>query len=171
MVNKNLEGTKKMRLKISGLLMAATLLTACDCAQDDTATASGQGGSALSQGAVAPGTAADFVANVGDRVFFDLDKSTVRAEGSEAIKRQGEWLKKYPNMTVTVAGHCDERGTTEYNLALGERRANAAKEMLIAQGIDAARVKVVSFGKERPVAEGHTEEAYQQNRVAITVID
>jgi peptidoglycan-associated lipoprotein len=93
------------------------------------------------------GSQADFVENIGDRVFFDFDKSSVRAEGMDTLQRQAAWLKSYPNYGVTIDGHCDKRGTVEYNLALGERRANHAKAQLVANGIDAARIRIVSYGK------------------------
>ena len=113
---------------------------------------------------VTPGSVADFRQNVGDRVFFDTDASTVREDGRQTLNKQAEWLKKYTNYQITVEGHCDERGTREYNLALGERRANAARQYLIAQGIPAARIKTVSFGKERPDPVGSDEAAGSRNR-------
>jgi len=163
-----------MRLKLTTLLAATTLLTGCfECEPETEATTSGQGGLVDGSviGAPTPGTAADFVANVGDRVFFDFDKSTIRTDGQETLKKQADWLQKYPNVTVTLEGHCDERGTAEYNLALGERRANAAKKILMSMGISDSRIKVMSYGKERPIVAGHNEEAWAQNRVVITVID
>ena len=167
-----------MRLKISSLLATAALaLSACDCCTDECLDASGQGALAAAQAAAAaeacvPGTVADFVDNVGDRVFFDFDRSVVRPDGMDTLQRQAAWLNTYGNFVVTINGHCDKRGTTEYNLALGERRANAAKEKLVAFGVDANRMKVVSYGKNRPIVEQDGSEwAYQQNRVAITVLD
>lgn len=166
-----------MRLKITSLLATAALLSACGSSTEECVDVSGQGGTspaavAAAEATCAPGSTADFVENVGDRVFFDFDKSVVRADGMETMKRQAEWLSKYPNIVVTINGHCDKRGTVEYNLALGERRANAAKEQLVAMGIDPARIKVVSFGKNRPIVEQDGSEwGYQQNRVAITVLD
>lgn len=163
-----------MRLKLATLLTATTLLTGCfECEPETDATTSGQGGLVDGSviGAPTPGTAADFVANVGDRVFFDFDRSTVRADGQDTLQKQAAWLKKYPTVMVTIQGHCDERGTTEYNLALGERRANAAKKVLMSLGIADSRIKVISYGKEHPIVAGHNEEAWAQNRVAITVID
>lgn len=167
-----------MRLKITSLLATAALaLSACGSSTDECVEASGQGGV---MEAVAPivespcvaGSVADFVDNVGDRVFFDFDRSHVRPEGMETLRNQADWLNRYPNYVVTINGHCDKRGTTEYNLALGERRANAAKEQLVAFGVNPARVKVVSYGKNRPIVEQDGSEwAYQQNRVAITVLD
>ncbi|TAJ38775.1 MAG: peptidoglycan-associated lipoprotein Pal [Reyranella sp.] len=119
---------------------------------------------------VTPGSVADFRQNVGDRVFFDTDQSTIREDGRATLGKQAEWLKKYTNYQLTVEGHCDERGTREYNLALGERRANAARQYLIAQGIPAARIKTISFGKERPDPVGSDEAAWARNRRAVTAL-
>ena len=119
---------------------------------------------------VTPGSVADFRQNVGDRVFFDTDMSNIREDGRQTLNRQAEFLKKYTNYSVTVEGHCDERGTREYNLALGERRANAVRQYLVAQGVPADRVKTISYGKERPEAVGSDEGAWARNRVGITVL-
>ena len=118
-----------------------------------------------------PARAQDFVQNVGDRVFFDFDKSVIKPEGQTTLERQADWLKKYANVTVTIEGHCDERGTREYNLALGERRATAVRNALTALGVSANRVKVISYGKDRPIVPGDNEQAWAQNRVGITVIN
>ena len=118
--------------------------------------------------AVAPGSVQDFRQNVGDRVFFDTDQSGIRDDGRATLSRQAEWLKKYTNYQITIAGHCDERGTREYNLALGERRANAAKQYLVAQGIPAQRIQTISYGKERPDPVGSDEGAWARNRNAVT---
>jgi peptidoglycan-associated lipoprotein len=120
---------------------------------------------------VTPGSVGDFRQNVGDRVFFDTDSSTVREDGRQTLNRQAEWLKKYGNYQITIEGHCDERGTREYNLALGERRANAARQYLIAQGIPASRLKTVSYGKERPDPVGSDEAAWSRNRRAVTALE
>jgi peptidoglycan-associated lipoprotein len=117
---------------------------------------------------VTPGSVADFTQNVGDRVYFDTDQSTIREDGRQTLGRQAEWLKKYTNYPITIAGHCDERGTREYNLALGERRANAARQYLIAQGIPASRIKTISYGKENPDPPGADEQAWALNRRAVT---
>jgi peptidoglycan-associated lipoprotein len=119
---------------------------------------------------VTPGSIADFRQNVGDRVFFDTDQSTIREDGRQTLARQAEWLKKYGQYKITVEGHCDERGTREYNFALGERRANAARQYLIAQGIPAARINTVSFGKENPDPPGSDEAAWARNRRAVTAL-
>jgi peptidoglycan-associated lipoprotein len=120
---------------------------------------------------VTPGSVADFRQNVGDRVFFDTDMSNIREDGRQTLNRQAEWLKKYTNYPITIEGHCDERGTREYNLALGERRANAARQYLVAQGVPAQRIKTISYGKERPEAVGSDEGAWARNRVAITALE
>lgn len=167
-----------MRLKITSLLATAALaLSACGSSTDECLDATGQGGvlaAAEAEAAIEaciPGTVADFVDNVGDRVFFDFDKSAVRADGLDTLQRQAAWLNTYGNYVVTINGHCDKRGTVEYNLALGERRANAAKAKLVAFGVDPARIKVVSYGKNHPITEQNDEFGLQQNRVAITVLD
>ncbi|MBA3812930.1 MAG: OmpA family protein [Alphaproteobacteria bacterium] len=168
-----------MRLKITSLLATAALaLSACGSSTEDCVDVSGQGGIAgpaaiaAAEAGCAPGSTADFVENVGDRVFFDFDRSFVRADGMETLKRQAAWLAQYPQYVVTINGHCDKRGTVEYNLALGERRAFAAKEQLAAMGVDPSRIKIVSYGKNRPIVEQDGSEwGYQQNRVAITVLD
>jgi peptidoglycan-associated lipoprotein len=117
---------------------------------------------------VTPGSVAEFTQNVGDRVFFDTDQSTIREDGRQTLNRQADWLKKYTNYPITIAGHCDERGTREYNLALGERRANAARQYLIAQGIPASRIKTISYGKENPDPPGADDQAWALNRRALT---
>ena len=118
-----------------------------------------------------PGSQQDLEASAGDRVFFAFDRSDISPEARETLTRQADWLRRYPNVTVTIEGHCDERGTREYNLALGERRAQAAKNVLVALGIPASRISTISYGKERPAVAGSTEEAYAQNRRAVTTIN
>ena len=122
-------------------------------------------------GAAVPGSQQDLAQTAGDRVFFEYDRSDITPEAQQILQRQTEWLQHYPNVTVTIEGHCDERGTREYNLALGERRANAAKQVLIAAGIPSSRLSTISYGKDRPVVPGSTEEAWAQNRVAITTVN
>ncbi len=119
---------------------------------------------------VTPGSVADFRQNVGDRVYFDTDMSNIREDGRATLGKQAEWLKKYTNYAITIEGHCDERGTREYNLALGERRANAVRQYLVAQGIPAARIKTISYGKERPEVVGSDEAAWARNRVGVTTL-
>lgn len=118
-----------------------------------------------------PGSAADFVAQSGsDRVLFGTDSYELDAEAQQTLTAQARWLEQYGQVRVTVEGHADERGTREYNLALGQRRAEAAKNFLAARGVDASRMTVISYGKERPVAEGSDEAAWAQNRRAVTVV-
>ena len=140
----------------------AVLLVATACSNTNNENA------AAASTTVSPGSVADFRQNVGDRVFFDTDQSTIRQDGRDVLNRQAEWLKKYTNYQITMAGHCDERGTREYNLALGERRANAAKQYLVAQGIPASRIQTISYGKERPDPVGSDEAAWARNRRAVT---
>jgi peptidoglycan-associated lipoprotein len=120
---------------------------------------------------IIPGSQQDLEASAGDRVFFAFDRSDITPESQEILTRQADWLRRYPNVTVTIEGHCDERGTREYNLALGERRAQAAKNVLVAAGIPASRISTISYGKERPIVVGSNEEAWAQNRVAITKVN
>mgnify|MGYP001571823419 FL=1 len=121
-------------------------------------------------GAPAPGSEQDFVVNVGDRVYFDLDSYSVRAEAQPRLDAQAAWLARYPQVTVRIEGNADERGTREYNLALGARRAEAVRTYLVQRGVPAGRIDTISFGKERPIAEGSNEAAWAQNRNAHTAI-
>lgn len=118
-----------------------------------------------------PGSQADFVAQMmgQDTIYFDTDRYNIDGADQQALAAQAVWLAKYPAKRITIEGHCDERGTREYNLALGERRANAAKNYLVSLGIDAGRIGTVSHGKERPLALGSNEESWAKNRRAVTV--
>jgi peptidoglycan-associated lipoprotein len=127
-------------------------------------------GAGMAGGQVVPGTQSDLEANVGDRVFFGFDSSALNEESKAVLKRQVAWLQQYPNLNVTVEGHADERGTREYNLALGERRAESVKKFLIHSGIDAKRVSTISYGKERPAVAGEGEAVWSQNRRSVTVV-
>lgn len=152
------------------LMAALVLVAACDTT-GSTDGAGGAGGGRMGAGGPArPGTQEDLVVNVGDRVFFDFDSSDLKPEARATLDRQASWLKKYGAVRVTIEGHCDERGTREYNLALGERRATAVKNYLAAEGIKADRVKVVSYGKERPAVLGSNEASWAQNRRGVTVV-
>lgn len=122
-------------------------------------------------GSAQPGTQEDFEINVGDRVFFAFDSSTLDTDARTTLDRQAAWLEQYQAITVTIEGHTDERGTREYNLALGERRATAAKNYLVALGVDPNRMLTISYGEERPVDPGHDETAFRQNRRAVTVVN
>ena len=162
-----------MKLRFLSIFAAAALLAACESAPQQAATNTGAGQVTPPKAATVSGPAAgskeEFL-TIGDRVFFDTDKSAVRSDGKATLDKQIAWLKKYPNYGITVEGHCDERGTREYNLALGERRANAVKQYMVANGLPAARVKTISYGKERPVALGSNEAAWAQNRRGVTVL-
>ena len=119
----------------------------------------------------APGSQGDFLAQMqgDDTVYFELDRFNIDWADQEALSKQAQWLLRYPGKGATIEGHCDERGTRDYNLALGERRANAAKNYLVGLGVDAGRLTTVSYGKERPKALGSNEAAWAQNRRAVTV--
>ena len=119
---------------------------------------------------VMPGSAEDLRVNVGDTVHFDYDRYEVRDEERNTLQRQAQWLQKYPQVRVTIEGHCDERGTREYNLALGARRANAVKEYLVSQGVSTGRIETVSYGKERPICTESNESCWAQNRRGVTVL-
>ncbi|HEX8447722.1 MAG TPA: peptidoglycan-associated lipoprotein Pal [Sphingomonas sp.] len=166
-------------------LAGAMLIAVAGCAKKKPATLppapAGTGmtdGGAGSAGAdtgmgstTVPGSRADFIAQAGtDTVLFGTDSSDVDSEAQAILLRQAQWLQKNPNVRVTVEGHCDERGTREYNLALGDRRANSAKNFLASNGVYAARISVISYGKERPAATGSDDAAYAQNRRAVTVV-
>ena len=117
-----------------------------------------------SVGGPAPGTQQDLVVNVGDRVFFGTDRYDISPDARMVLEKQANWLAQYSALNITVEGHADERGTREYNLALGERRGNAAANYLTANGASSSQIQVVSYGEERPVAEGHNESSWAQNR-------
>ncbi|MDH5748324.1 MAG: peptidoglycan-associated lipoprotein Pal [Rhodospirillales bacterium] len=168
-----------MRFKFIALAAAALLLAACETAPDESATAGGAGGAGAggaggvgssSSMAPKPGSNEDLVVNVGDRVFFGFNKYNLTSDARQTLEKQAAWLKKYPSVTLSVEGHCDERGTREYNLALGERRANAVKDYLAALGVAPGRIKTISYGKERPVALGSNEAAWSQNRRGVSVV-
>ena len=114
--------------------------------------------------------ARDFMENAEDRVFFAFDSSAISPDSAEILDTQVKWLKKHENVNVIVQGYCDERGTREYNLALGERRANAVKQYLVSHGISASRISTISYGKERPAVLGNNEAAWAQNRRSVTVV-
>jgi len=117
-----------------------------------------------------PGSQADFLASVlADTILFDTDRYTIDSEDQGVLQSQAQWLARYPDRRITIEGHCDERGTRDYNLALGERRANAAKNYLVSVGIDPSRITTVSYGKERPIALGSDEASWAKNRRAVTM--
>ena len=118
-----------------------------------------------------PGSSQDFTLNVGDRIFFDTDSSVIRADAQQTLAKQAQWLNRYPNYKITVEGHADERGTREYNIALGARRATTTHDYLVSKGIAANRMRTISYGKERPVAVCNDISCWSQNRRAVTVIN
>jgi peptidoglycan-associated lipoprotein len=148
-------------IKVIAAFAALAIVAACSSSSTEPPPASTT---------VTPGSIADFKQNVGDRVYFDTDMSNIREDGRSTLAKQAEWLKKYTNYPILIEGKCDERGTREYNLALGERRANAVRQYLVAQGVPADRVKTISYGKERPEVVGSDEGAWARNRVGITAL-
>ena len=166
---------------LSATLLSATLLSACS-SSDDSKTANGAGGTTTGSGfgsgaggpgganRAAPGTQEDLVQSAGDRVFFDTDRSSLNQQATTTLDRQSSWLQQYPQVNIWIAGNCDERGTEEYNLALGQRRANADRDYLVAHGINRGRIETISYGKSRPIDAASTPEAWAQNRNAITSV-
>ncbi len=170
---------KSMGLKSLSLAAVVALAAACSSDPETSAASSGQGGA--QQGATtttttggaatpAPGSQADLVASVGDRVFYDFDRYELKPEARNTVERWAGWLKKYPQVTATVEGHADERGTREYNLGLGERRATSARNYLIALGVNRDRLRTISYGKERPVCTASNEACWSQNRRAVLMV-
>jgi peptidoglycan-associated lipoprotein len=119
---------------------------------------------------IAPGSQQDFVVNVGDRVYFDTDQSSIRSDAQSVLAAQAAWLMRYPSVKVRIEGNADERGTREYNFALGARRAQSVADFLTARGVVPSRISTISYGKEQPIAAGSDEDAWQQNRNARTAI-
>jgi len=165
------------------VLSLVAALAACESVEEDpTLTGDGTnyegeyGGASVSVSlpdaisGVTPGSASDFAARIKTRVFFDLDKSDLRTDARETLRLQALWFKAYPDVRATIEGHCDERGTREYNQALGERRASRIKQFLVSQGLDSSRFTVISYGKERPEYPEATESAYSKNRRGVTII-
>jgi peptidoglycan-associated lipoprotein len=158
-----------MRVKLLSLL--AVVVLAAGCAEEVTEqppVATGE--TTTGAGAPAPGTVAEFVEVVGDRVFFGFDRADLSPDARATLDRQAEWLQQYPDVQVQIEGHADERGTRNYNLALGDRRASAVRNYLVASGIDPSRIATISYGEERPIALGSNEQAWAQNRRAVTVV-
>ncbi len=155
---------RRMSLKLAAALASTMGLAACSKKKTDLSAGTGPGAAAI------PGSEQDFTVNVGDRVFFLEDQSTLTPEAQETLRRQAQWLQQYPSVMVQVEGHADERGTREYNIALSARRATAAREFLIAQGVPGNRISSIAYGKERPAALCDAEQCWSQNRRAVTVI-
>jgi peptidoglycan-associated lipoprotein len=156
-------------------LSGALLLAACTHKQEAASTAPPPApppppAAAPVQTGILPGSAQDFKVNVGDTVHFALNQYNIEDSDRGTLSKQAAWLARYPSVRLTIEGHCDERGTREYNLALGARRANAVKEFLVAQGVPADRLETVSYGKERPVCTESGEDCWSQNRRGVSVI-
>jgi peptidoglycan-associated lipoprotein len=157
------------------IAVAGALLIVAACSSTPPEPAGGPGGpggpGGISGPRFGPGSQQDLASTAGDRVLFAYDRTEISAEAQEILKRQSEWLRRYANVSVTIEGHCDERGTREYNLALGERRAQAVKNVLVALGIPASRVATISYGKERPEIPHSDDQSYAQNRRGVTTVN
>ena len=153
-------------LRLAGALVAVLSITACAKNPADDASLAGAGAG----GYAAPGSQQDFVVNVGDRVFFETDSVELTPTAQATLDKQAGWLQQYNRYAFTIEGHADERGTREYNFALGAQRAEATKNYLIARGISPARMHTTSYGKERPVAVCNDISCWSQNRRAVTVL-
>lgn len=159
-------------LRLGALFAVALAMAACDKTGKDGMGAGGPGGGMYGAGGMAaPGSQQDFVVNVGDRVFFEEDQSDLTPTAQATLAKQAQWLQAYPRYTVTLEGHADERGTREYNIALGARRAQAVRDYLMGQGINGRRLRTISYGKERPVAICNDVSCWTQNRRAVTVLN
>lgn len=157
-----------MKFKALGAFAGLALLAACS--SNPTTASNSNTGAGMTSTGPAPGSEQDLVANVGDRVFYAFDQSTLSSDSDATLAHQAAWLSKYPSVNVLVAGNADERGTETYNLALAQKRANAARDYLVAQGVATSRLSTISYGKDCPVAAGNDEASYQQNRNAITSV-
>ena len=152
---------------LQGLKLAAVLAVALSMG----ACANKNLGTDAMASAAAPGSQQDFVVNVGDRVFFESDQTDLTPQAVATLEKQVQWLQTYPRYTFTIEGHADERGTREYNIALGARRAQAVRTFMASRGIDASRMRTISYGKERPVAVCNDISCWSQNRRAVTVLN
>jgi peptidoglycan-associated lipoprotein len=170
-------------------LLSLALLGACSHSDDDAQGANGAGGGTTGMGPggmgpggmgaggagggagqATPGSEEDLVQSAGDRIFFDTDHNDLNPQARATLDKQSAWLRQYPQVNVWVAGNCDERGTEEYNLALGQRRATADRDYLVAHGVERSRIETISYGKSRPIDAGSTQEAWAQDRNAITSV-
>jgi peptidoglycan-associated lipoprotein len=158
---------KHQKRILQGLKLAAVLAVALSmgaCANKSVGT------DAMASAAV-PGSQQDFVVNVGDRVFFESDQTDLTPQAIATLEKQVQWLQAYPRYTFTIEGHADERGTREYNIALGARRAQSVRTFMASKGIDPSRMRTISYGKERPVAVCNDISCWSQNRRAVTVLN
>ncbi len=157
-------GSFARRSRLIAVLATVLLVAACANNNKTGTGAAGAGANAT------PGSAQDFVVNVGDRVFFTVDSSNLTAASQTTLSKQAQWLKRYSRYSITIEGHADERGTRQYNIALGARRAAAVRDYLVGLGINANRIRTISYGKERPVAVCNDISCWSQNRRAVTVV-
>ena len=171
----------KMGVRVVSMLALLVVLAGCKNKPEDTGMVSTSGDMTSTSGAEAgvpatdsgtavPGSEQDLVVNVGDRVFFAYNQYDLSTEARAQVEKQATWLKTYQNVNLSVEGHADERGTREYNLALGEKRAAAVRSYLIALGVNASRIQTISYGKERPAVLGSDESAWSQNRRGVLVV-
>ena len=158
-----------MNVRIIGALATVALLAACNSTPAPTPAPPVAAAPAAPSGPT-PGSQEDLVATAGDRVFFNTSASNLSSDAQGTLDRQAGWLQRFGQVAVEVAGNCDERGTEEYNIALGQRRANSARDFLVAKGVAGSRISTISYGKSRPTALGSNEEAWAQNRNAITTV-
>lgn len=168
-----------MRFKFLTIFAATLLLAACETPSEEsgdttaatTATTSTTTAPTTTISGPTPGSQEDLVVNVGDRIFFDYDKSDLSPEARATVEALAVWMSSYPATTIGIEGHCDERGTREYNLALGERRASSVHDYLVALGVAPNRLSTISYGKERPAVLGSNEESWAQNRRDVFVVN
>jgi peptidoglycan-associated lipoprotein len=176
-----------MFYKILLSIILAVFISACTTTKQDTSDATGSGDVSTGSGdasiladlskttlggpEIVPGTQEDLIVNVGDRVFFGYNSSELDSDAQQLLQDQAAWLKQYSEKLITIEGHCDERGTREYNLALGEQRAQAVKNWLVLLGIDSSRLSTISYGKERPAVVGSNDGAWSQNRRSVTTVN
>ena len=173
-----------MIIKLLASALLVFFLAACSTTPKDTADSSGSGSTSTSSdvsssadtettesASIEPGSQEDLIVNVGDRVFFNYDSAELDTDAQELLQDQVAWLKQYTDVSVIIEGHCDERGTREYNLALGEKRAQSVKNYIINLGISADRVATISYGKERPAVVGSNDGAWAQNRRSVTTVN
>ena len=157
--------TSARAIRLAAALTAALAIAACSKTPDPNA-----GGVIGGAGVATPGSQQDFVVNVGDRVFFETDSTDLTQQAQGTLEKQARWLAQYPRYSITVEGHADERGTREYNFALGAKRAEVTKNYLVARGVPSSRFRTISYGKERPVAVCNDISCWSQNRRAVTVL-
>jgi len=160
-----------MRFKVLTIAAAALLLAACETTPRETSSSDTAPTTSTERlGAPAPGSQEELTQTIGDRVFFDFDSYAVRADQRRTVELVAAWMNQHQNVQLTIEGHADERGTREYNLALGDRRASSVRDLLVSQGVSSQRLSTISYGKERPEVLGSNDYAWQQNRRGVFVV-